>query len=135
MHPLEQLRNDALREIESARDEQALETARSKYLGEWASRSLTDRTLKTNGIASTHSTRRPSIRHGTNRTLFIYRTADCCALTRPPYKFARCKPGRRRSGSSRPAPLIAAMRWTRLTARSFTKSKASTSIKTSASQI
>src|SRR6266446_6708851 len=33
MHPLEQLRDDALREIESARDEQALETARVKYLG------------------------------------------------------------------------------------------------------
>src|SRR5713101_7441309 len=32
-HPLEQLRDDALREIESARDEQALETARVKYLG------------------------------------------------------------------------------------------------------
>src|SRR5438046_9083918 len=33
MHPLEQLRDDALREIKSARDEQALETARLKYLG------------------------------------------------------------------------------------------------------
>ncbi len=32
-HPLEQLQDDALREIESARDEQALETARVKYLG------------------------------------------------------------------------------------------------------
>ena len=32
-HPLEQLRDDALREIESAHDEQALETARVKYLG------------------------------------------------------------------------------------------------------
>src|SRR5437867_6527356 len=32
-HPLEQLRDDALREIEFARDEQALETARVKYLG------------------------------------------------------------------------------------------------------
>ena len=32
-HPLEQLRDDALREIESAPDEQALETARVKYLG------------------------------------------------------------------------------------------------------
>jgi phenylalanyl-tRNA synthetase alpha chain len=31
--PLEQLRDDALREIESARDEQALETTRVKYLG------------------------------------------------------------------------------------------------------
>src|SRR5256885_8779539 len=33
MHQLEQLRDDALREIESARDEQALEAARVKYLG------------------------------------------------------------------------------------------------------
>jgi phenylalanyl-tRNA synthetase alpha chain len=33
MHPLEQLRDDALREIESARDEQTLEAARVKYLG------------------------------------------------------------------------------------------------------
>jgi len=33
MHPLEQLRDDALREIESARDEKSLEAARVKYLG------------------------------------------------------------------------------------------------------
>src|SRR6266480_3916191 len=33
MHPLEQLRDDALREIESARNEQALEAARVRYLG------------------------------------------------------------------------------------------------------
>ena len=33
MHPLEQLRDDALREIETAADEQALEAARVKYLG------------------------------------------------------------------------------------------------------
>jgi phenylalanyl-tRNA synthetase alpha chain len=33
MHPLEQLRDDALREIESAGDEQTLEAARVKYLG------------------------------------------------------------------------------------------------------
>jgi len=33
MHPLEQLRDDALREIESAHDEQSLEAARVKYLG------------------------------------------------------------------------------------------------------
>jgi phenylalanyl-tRNA synthetase alpha chain len=32
-HPLEQLRDEALREIESATDEQALETMRVKYLG------------------------------------------------------------------------------------------------------
>jgi len=32
-HPLEQLRDEALREIESATDEQALETTRVKYLG------------------------------------------------------------------------------------------------------
>jgi phenylalanyl-tRNA synthetase alpha chain len=33
MHPLEQLRDEALREIESAGDEQTLEAARVKYLG------------------------------------------------------------------------------------------------------
>ena len=33
MHPLEQLRDDALREIDSAGEEQALEAARIKYLG------------------------------------------------------------------------------------------------------
>src|SRR5439155_10256325 len=32
-HPLEQLRDDALREIEFAPEEEALETARVKYLG------------------------------------------------------------------------------------------------------
>jgi phenylalanyl-tRNA synthetase alpha chain len=32
-HPLEQLRDEALREVESATDEQALETTRVKYLG------------------------------------------------------------------------------------------------------
>src|SRR5438552_18549716 len=32
-HPLEQVRDEALREIESAPDEQSLETARVKYLG------------------------------------------------------------------------------------------------------
>src|SRR5439155_22458730 len=32
-HPLEQLRDDALREIDCASDEQALETARIKFLG------------------------------------------------------------------------------------------------------
>jgi phenylalanyl-tRNA synthetase alpha chain len=43
-HPLEQLRDDALREIEVASDEQALEAARVKYLGksgsvsEWGER-------------------------------------------------------------------------------------------------
>ena len=33
MHPLEQLREDALREIEATSDERALEAARVKYLG------------------------------------------------------------------------------------------------------
>src|SRR5262249_37101111 len=33
MHPLEQLRDDALSEIEASIDEQALEAARVKYLG------------------------------------------------------------------------------------------------------
>src|SRR5438128_1329986 len=47
MHPLEQLRNDALREIESARDEQALETARVKYLGRSGSVSAWGEQMKT----------------------------------------------------------------------------------------
>src|SRR5262245_11974735 len=33
MHPLEQLRDDALREIESAHDDKLLEAVRVKYLG------------------------------------------------------------------------------------------------------
>ena len=46
-HPLEQLRDDALREIEAAPDEHALEAARVKYLGksgtisEWGERMKT----------------------------------------------------------------------------------------------
>src|SRR5437016_11256536 len=47
MHPLEQLRDDALREIESARDEQALETARGKYLGKSGSVSAWGEQMKT----------------------------------------------------------------------------------------
>src|SRR5213594_5277248 len=47
MHPLEQLRDDALREIESARDEQALETARVKYLGRSGSISMWGEQMKT----------------------------------------------------------------------------------------
>ncbi len=44
MHPLEQLRDEALREIEAARDEKGIEAARVKYLGksgsisEWGER-------------------------------------------------------------------------------------------------
>src|SRR5438094_9361559 len=45
--PLEQLRDDALREIESARDEQALETARVKYLGRSGSISMWGEQMKT----------------------------------------------------------------------------------------
>jgi phenylalanyl-tRNA synthetase alpha chain len=37
MHPLEQLRDDALREIEAAPDQQALEAVRIKYLGKTGS--------------------------------------------------------------------------------------------------
>ena len=182
MHPLEQLRDDALREIETAADEQALEAARVKYLGksgsisawgeqmkalakaekpvigkllnevrntvtaaietrnaqfrsekesgalakidtrcrerrtksarctrsrrcgnvlskffgEWGSRSRTVRTLKTNGIVSTRSTRRPNIRRETSRTHFICRTDVCCEPTLRPCKFERCKPRPRR---------------------------------------
>src|SRR5207237_3615336 len=47
MHPLEQLRDDALREIESARDERALETARLKYLGRSGSVSAWGEQMKT----------------------------------------------------------------------------------------
>src|SRR2546430_3133583 len=47
MHPLEQMRDDALREIEAARDERSLEGVRVKYLGksgtisEWGERMKT----------------------------------------------------------------------------------------------
>src|SRR5206468_3660206 len=46
-HPLEQLRDDALREIESAGDEQALEAARVKYLGRSGSVSTWGEQMKT----------------------------------------------------------------------------------------
>src|SRR6201981_3569285 len=46
-HPLEQLRDDALREIESAGDEQALEAARVKYLGRNGSVSAWGEQMKT----------------------------------------------------------------------------------------
>src|SRR5438094_4244478 len=46
-HPLEQLRDDALREIESAGDEQALEAARVKYLGRSGSVSAWGEQMKT----------------------------------------------------------------------------------------
>src|ERR1700720_4328201 len=49
MHPLEQLRDDALREIKSARDEQALEAARVKYLGRSGSISAWGDRMKTLG--------------------------------------------------------------------------------------
>jgi phenylalanyl-tRNA synthetase alpha chain len=47
MHPLEQLRNDALREIESASDEKSLEAARVKYLGKNGSISAWGERMKT----------------------------------------------------------------------------------------
>ena len=47
MHPLEQLRDDALREIESARDEKSLEAARVKYLGKNGSISAWGERMKT----------------------------------------------------------------------------------------
>src|SRR5437660_2617942 len=47
MHPLEQLRDDALLEIESAADEQALEAARIKYLGRSGSVSAWGEQMKT----------------------------------------------------------------------------------------
>ena len=46
-HPLEQLREDALREIEASLDEQALETARIKYLGKSGSVSAWGEQMKT----------------------------------------------------------------------------------------
>src|SRR6266436_5907756 len=46
-HPLEQLRDDALREIEFAADEQALEAARVKYLGRNGSISAWGEQMKT----------------------------------------------------------------------------------------
>ena len=46
-HPLEQLRDDALREIEAASDEQALEAARVKYLGKSGSISAWGEQMKT----------------------------------------------------------------------------------------
>jgi len=47
MHPLEQLRDDALRELEFARDEQALEAARVRYLGRSGSVSSWGEQMKT----------------------------------------------------------------------------------------
>ena len=47
MHPLEQLRDGALREIEAAPDEQALETTRVKYLGKSGSVSAWSEQMKT----------------------------------------------------------------------------------------
>ncbi|PYI71942.1 MAG: hypothetical protein DMF02_05060, partial [Verrucomicrobia bacterium] len=46
-HPLEQLRDDALREIGSAPDEQALESLRVKYLGKSGSVSAWGEQMKT----------------------------------------------------------------------------------------
>src|SRR5437016_6667281 len=46
-HPLEQLRDDALREIEAASDEQALEAARVRYLGKSGSISAWGEQMKT----------------------------------------------------------------------------------------
>src|SRR5467141_5240585 len=49
MHPLEQLRDDALREIEAARDERSLEEVRVKYLGKTGSISEWGERMKTLG--------------------------------------------------------------------------------------
>src|SRR5438067_13904020 len=48
-HPLEQLRDDALREIDCASDEQALETARIKFLGKSGSISRWGEQMRTLG--------------------------------------------------------------------------------------
>ena len=47
MHPLEQLRDDALREIEAAHDEKSLEAVRVKYLGKNGSISAWGERMKT----------------------------------------------------------------------------------------
>src|SRR6267154_5360669 len=49
MHPLEQLRDDALREIEAARDEKSLEGVRVKYLGKSGTMSEWGEQMKTLG--------------------------------------------------------------------------------------
>src|SRR6185503_52477 len=49
MHPLEQLRDDALREIEATRDEKSLEGVRVKYLGKNGSISEWGERMKTLG--------------------------------------------------------------------------------------
>src|SRR5205085_1580717 len=49
MHPLEHLRDDALREIEAARDEKSLEGVRVKYLGKSGSISEWGERMKTLG--------------------------------------------------------------------------------------
>ena len=49
MHPLEQLREDALREIEAARDAKSLESVRVKYLGKTGSISEWGEQMKTLG--------------------------------------------------------------------------------------
>jgi phenylalanyl-tRNA synthetase alpha chain len=49
MHPLEQLRDDALREIEAARDKKSLEDVRVKYLGKSGSISEWGERMKTLG--------------------------------------------------------------------------------------
>ena len=49
MHPLEQLREDALREIEAARDAKSLEIIRVKYLGKTGSISEWGEQMKTLG--------------------------------------------------------------------------------------
>src|SRR5258708_39793213 len=48
-HPLDQLRDDALREIEAARDEKSLESVREKYLGKSGSISKWGDRMKTLG--------------------------------------------------------------------------------------
>src|SRR5437763_14920168 len=48
-HPLEQLRDDALREIDCASDEQTLETARIKFLGKSGSISRWGEEMRTLG--------------------------------------------------------------------------------------
>ena len=91
--------------------------------------SPTARTSRTNGTVSTLSTRPPTTRRATSRTLSICLTAACCARTPPPCRSARWRPSRRPCGSSHRGPCTAATRWTPRTSRSSTNSRDCTSIR------
>ena len=64
-HPLEQLRDDALREIEAARDEKSLESVRVQYLGGSGSISAWGEQMKTLGKEERRSSASCSIKRAT----------------------------------------------------------------------